>query len=138
MFSFSFSCADLLHGNCLLTGFDFSIKILLAKIIFLFWILLRYLLNMSSFSIDSIFWCCFFVTSFRCSSHVPLFRGILTDLPVFRCSATVTVFDQCSAGVPCFVVPCSSVQHFIVCWSCPTYKDSQQQFEKKKCVSIKD
>ena len=32
MFCFSFSCADLLHGNCLLTKFNFLTKILLAKI----------------------------------------------------------------------------------------------------------
>ena len=93
---------------------------------------------MSPFCIGSISWCCIVVTLFRCSSHVPLFRGILIDLPVFRCSASVTVFGQCSAGVPCFVVPCSSVPDFIYAEAVQPYKDSQQQFEKKKCVSIKD
>ena len=33
------------HGNCLLTGFDFSIKILLVTKTFLFWISLWVLLN---------------------------------------------------------------------------------------------
>ena len=56
------------HGlkitNCLLTGLDFSIKILVATITFLFWILLCYLLDMSSFCIGSIFRCCFVVGFF--------------------------------------------------------------------------
>ena len=102
MFCFSFSCTNLLHGNCLLIEFNFSIKIFLAKIIFLFWILLRYLLNMSSLSIDSIFWYCFVVTLFCCSSHVSLFRGIPTDLSVFHCSAGITVFRHCSSVRPLF------------------------------------
>ena len=96
MFCFWFSCADLLHGNCLLTGFNFSIKILFAKVTFLFWILLCHLLNMSSFCIGSISWCCFVVTLFLCSSHVPLFSGIPIVLPVFCCSAIVPVFCRCS------------------------------------------
>ena len=50
------------HENCPLTRFDLSIKILLVTITFLFWILLCYLLNMSSFCIGSIFRCCFVVT----------------------------------------------------------------------------
>ena len=37
------------QGNCLLTRFNFSMKMLLAAITFLFWILLCCLLNMSSF-----------------------------------------------------------------------------------------
>ena len=69
----------------LLTRFNFSIKILLATITFLFWILLCCLLNMLSFCIGNISWCCFVVTFFRCSSHVPLFRGIPIVLPVFGC-----------------------------------------------------
>ena len=52
---------------------------------------------------------------FHCSSHVPLFCGILIDLPVFHCSASVPVFHQCSAGVPCFVALCFGVPGFIVC-----------------------
>ena len=76
------------HRICLLTGFNFSIKTLLATITFLFWILLCYLHNMSSFCVGSISWYCFVVTLSRCSSHVPLFRGIPIDLPVFRCSAS--------------------------------------------------
>ena len=102
MFCFSFSCIDLLHGNCLLTRFNFSIKILLAKITFLFWILLCYLLNMSSFCIGSISWCCFVVPLFRCSFHVPLCRSIPIVSPVFRCFAGVSVFRQCSGVPPVF------------------------------------
>ena len=65
---------------------------------------------MSSVCIGTICWCCFVVALFRCSSHVPLFRGgIPIVLPVFGC-----VFRQCS-GVPCSVVPCSGVPGFIVC-----------------------
>ena len=75
----------------LLTRFNFSIKILLATITFLFWILLCCLLNMLSFCIANISWCCFVVTFFRCSSHVPLFRGIPIVLPVFGC-----MFRRCS------------------------------------------
>ena len=107
MFSFSFSSEDLLHGNRLMTGFKISIKILLGKMTFLFWILLCYLPNMSSFCIGSISWCCFVVTLFRCSSHVPLFRGI----PLFRqCSGVPPVF-WCSASVPCSGVPGFIVPH---------------------------
>ena len=102
MFCFSFSCVDLLHGNCLLNRFNFSMKILLAKINFLFWILLCYLLNMSSFCICSISWCCFDVPLFRCSSHVPLLCSIPIVSPVFRCFAGVPVFRQCSAVPPVF------------------------------------
>ena len=82
---------------------------------------------MSSLCIGSISWCCFVVPLFRCFSHVPLFRGIPIVPPVFRCSASFLVFCQrsgvppvfCySAGVPCSVVPCSSVPGFIVCLRC--------------------
>ena len=107
------------HGNCLLAGFGFSIKILLVTITLLFWILLCYLLNMTLFCIGSISWCCFVVTLFRCSSHVPLFRGIPIVLPVFGCMfrqcSGVPPVSQFSAGVPRSVVPCSGVPGFIVC-----------------------
>ena len=107
MFCFSFSCPDLLHGNCLLTRFNFSIKILLAKITFLFQIFLFYLLNMSLFCIGSISWCCSVVPLFCCSSHVSLFRGIPIVLPVFcECSCVLPAFCGCL---------CSSVPGFIVC-----------------------
>ena len=106
MFCFSFFCADLLHGNCLLTGFNFSINILLAKKTFLFLILLYYLLNISTFCIGSISWCCFVVTLFRCTSHVPLFRGLPIVLPVLRCSASVPVLLRCSV-FRSFVFRCS-------------------------------
>ena len=52
---------------------------------------------MPSVCIGTICWCCFVVALFRCSSHVPLFRGIPIVLPVFGC-----VFRQCS-GVPVFL-----------------------------------
>ena len=91
------------HENCPLTRFDLSIKILLVTITFLFWILLCYLLNMSSFCIGSISWCCFVVTLFRCSSHVPLFRGSncsasirLYNPPLFRCSVFRSSVFRCS------------------------------------------
>ena len=84
MFCFSFSCAYLLHGNCLLTRFNFSIKILLAKTTFLFWTFLCCLVSTSSFCIGSISWCCFVVLFFRCSSHVTVFCGIPIVSPVFR------------------------------------------------------
>ena len=114
MFSFSFSCTYLLHGNCLLTRFNFSIKILLAKTT-LFWTFLCYLLNMSLFCIGSIFWCCFIVPLFHCSSHVPVFCSILIVLPVFWFSASVSVFCQCSTSVPCSIILSSGVPGFIVC-----------------------
>ena len=99
MFCFSYSCADFifLHGYFLLTGFNFSIKILLAKGTLLLWILLCYMLNMSSFHIGSISWCCLAVLLFYSSSDVPLFRGILIFPSVFCCSASVSVFCQCSS-----------------------------------------
>ena len=130
MFYFLFSCADLLPGNCLLTGFNISIKIVLAKRTFLFWILLCYLLNMSSFCIDSISWCCFVVPLFSCllMFHSPavfqLFCQCSVVPPVFRCSVSVPVFRQrsgvpsvcrCFAGAPCSVVPRSGVPSFVVC-----------------------
>ena len=89
------------HGTFLLTRFNFSIKILLATITFLFWILLCYLLNMSSFCIGSISWFCFVAMLFHCSSHVPLFRGIPIVLSVFGC-----MFRQCSV-FRSFVLRCS-------------------------------
>ena len=107
------------HENCLLTRFDLSLKILLVTITFLFWILLCYLLNMSSFCIGSISWCCFVVTLFHCSSHVPLFRSIPIVLPVFGCTSHqcfgVPPVFRCPAGVQCSVVLCSGVPGFTVC-----------------------
>ena len=96
------------HGNCLLTGFDFPIKILLAIITFLFWILLCYLLNMSSFCIS---WCCFVVTLLHCSSHVPHYSMVFWLFCQYSvvCSASVPVFHQCS------VFHSFSVPGFIVC-----------------------
>ena len=94
VFCFLFSCADLLlHWNCLLTGFSFSIKILLAIITFLFWILLCYLLNMSSFCIGSISRCYFVVTfsaalASPCSNIpcIPIAMPVLRRCSVFRSS----------------------------------------------------
>ena len=96
MFYLSFSCKKLLHGNCVLTRFNFSIKILLPKITFWFWILLYYPLNMLSFCIGSISWCVFIVSLFRSCYFVPLFRGILIVPPVFCCPFSVLLFLRCS------------------------------------------
>ena len=103
MFCFPFSWADFifLHGNFLLIGFNFSIKILLAKRTLFFWILTCCLLSISSFCIGSISWCCLAIPLFCCSSHVPLFHGIPIVPPVFRCSTIVPVFRQRSS-VPVF------------------------------------
>ena len=113
----SFSRANLLHENCLLSGFKFFIKILLAKITFLFWTLPFCLLNMPSFCIGIISWCCFVAPSFYWCSPVPQFHGIPIVPPVFRCSVSVPMF-RCSAGVLYCVVSCSSVLGF---YSMPLY-----------------
>ena len=85
----------------LTTGFKYSIKIFLAKITFLFWILLCYLLNMSSFFTSNTSWCCFVVTLFHCSSHV------LIPIPRYSdCSASIPLFHQCFSVLPAFY-PCS-------------------------------
>ena len=57
---------------------------------------MNYLLNILSFCIGIISWCCFIVPLFRCTSHVPLFRGIQIVPPVFRYSASAPVFLWCS------------------------------------------
>ena len=54
----------------------------------------------------------FFVTLFHCSSHVPSFRGIRTDLPVFRC----LVFGQCSGVWPVFRCLASVPPVFRIPW----------------------
>ena len=109
MFCFSFSCADFIfvHENFLLTGFNFSIKILLAKRTLLFWILLCYPFNMSPFCIGIISWCCLAVPLFYCPSHVPLFRGIR----LFYQYSVVPPAFRCSGGI----IPCSVVPGFIIC-----------------------
>ena len=85
------------------------------------------------FCIGSIFWCCFVILLFCCSSHDTLFRGIpivptlfccsasvsvfrqrFVFLSLFWCSTSVLVFCQCSV-VPCSIVLCSDVPGFIVC-----------------------
>ena len=90
------------HGNCLLAGFGFSIKILLVTITLLFWILLCYLLNMTLFCIGSISWCCFVVPLLFSCSTIPWYSDCPASIrlyvpPVFRCSASVPVFRRCSA-----------------------------------------
>ena len=75
---------------------------------------ISYLVNMTSFCIGSISQCCFIVLLFRCSSHVPLFRGILIVPSVFRCSASVPVFCQCSSVPPIFRVPQFRAPVFLV------------------------
>ena len=102
---FSFSCANLLHGNCLLTGFNFSIKIRFTKLTFWFWILLWYLLNRLLFCIGSISWSCF-VVLLLCWCSVLLFYGVLIVSLVFYCSVSVLVFYQYSTALLVF---CSSV-----------------------------
>ena len=82
---------------------NISIKILLAKIAFLFYsILLCYLLNMSSSCIGSISWYCFVVPFISCCSFVPLFCDIPIVPPVFQKCASVPVFCQYSATDPVF------------------------------------
>ena len=95
MFYFSFSRANLWHGNCLLTGFNFSIKFFHAKITFLFSVLLCYMLNKSSF-----WW--YFLVLF-CFSFVGCSTGVL----LFRYSAVFRLFRQRS-GVPS-VFWCSAI-----------------------------
>ena len=123
MFCFSFSCVDFifLHGNFLLTGFNFFIKILLAKRILLFRILLCYLLKCRR-SVLAVF--LDFVLLFRysaallmfhCSVVFRLIRQCFCVPPAFRCSVTVLVIRWCSAGVTCTVVPCSGVPGFKIC-----------------------
>ena len=114
------------HGNCLLTGFDFYIKILLVTINFLFCILLCYLLNLLFFCIGNISWYCFLVTLFCCSSHVPPFRGSPIVLPVFDC-----MFPQCSGVPPVFRVPQFHVPGFIV------YLSRAHISKSKTCFSLK-
>ena len=76
------------HGNCLLTRFNFSIKILLATIPFLFWILLCYLLNMYRLSELVVF---LGVALLCCSAALPIV------LPVFGYMfASVPAFRRCS------------------------------------------
>ena len=98
-----FSCINLLHGNCLLTGFNFSMKNLLPKIT-LFSILLCHLFDMLLLCICSISWCCFVVPLLHCSS-VPLFHCSVVfclflqysvHLPRFWCLGNVRMFCQCS------------------------------------------
>ena len=87
------------------------IKIFLTKITYLFWILLCYPLNTSSFCIGSTSCCSLTMLVFSCSAFlwypiVPL---------VFWCSVSVPPLFWYSAAVPCF-----GVSGFIVCrW---TYK----------------
>ena len=85
---------------------NISIKILLAKITFLFWILLCYLLNMSSL--------CFGNTS--CCSLAMLVLSCSAFLWYSDCSVSVPPLFWYSTDVPCSVVPCSCVPGFIVSW----------------------
>ena len=104
---------------------NISVKILLAKIAFLFFFqfcYVIYLFNTSSFCIGSISWCCFVVLLLCWCSLVPLFWDIPIVPPVFWSYASVPVFRhriplliRCSTGIPCSVVPCSGVLGFIVC-----------------------
>ena len=86
------------HGNLpCYTWFYFSIKIHLAKITFLFRVLLWYLLKMLLFCIGSISRCCFLVPLLRCCSSVQPEYSVILWLflrwsvvpPMFRCSVAV-------------------------------------------------
>ena len=83
-----YTCVNVLHlffsrkfitWKRLLTGFKFSVKILLTKINFWFQILLCYLLKMSPFCIGSISWCYFVFLLFRWCSPVSAIPLFLTD-----------------------------------------------------------
>ena len=84
---------------------NFSIKIL-ARTTSLFWILLCYLLNMLSFCIGIISWCCFVVPYpllFSCST-IPWYSDCFASV---CCFISVPVFHQCSVGVQCSLFWCS-------------------------------
>ena len=80
---------------------NISIKILLAKIAFLFWILLRYLLNMSSLCIGGNSCCSLAMLVFSCS----------TFLWYSDSSANIPPLLWYSAGIPGFIV-CHDVFNF--------------------------
>ena len=67
-----------------MTKFSYFIKIILAKKSFLFWILLFYLLNISSFCIGSISWCCFVAQPVFSSSAIPWYPDCSASVPLFR------------------------------------------------------
>ena len=81
---------------------NIPITVLLAKITFLFWILLCCLHSILLFCIDSISWYYFAVPLFCWCSLVPFFCGIPFVLLVFHCSTSVPVLCQCSGVLSVF------------------------------------
>ena len=124
-----------------LTRFNFSVKILLAKITFLLLILSCYLLNMSLFCID-IFCSCFVVLLFCCSSNVPMFHGIPIVLWYSDCPTKVLVLYKCSS-VPsvfqCSVFCVLSVFRYSWFYSVPTISEEIEgiisSFQTNKATS---
>ena len=110
MFYFSFSCASLFQRKRLLTGFNFSVKLF----VFLFCILPCYLLNMSSFSICSIFFLFHCSTFVRCFVKFLSFHRCSIVPPMIRCSSGVSLFPRCSL-FRSSVVPYSVALGFIAC-----------------------
>ena len=104
-----------MHGNCLLTEFNFSIKIFLVNI----FLVLNSVVVCSMCRRSVLIVSLGVVLLFRCSagvSPVPLFCGILIVPSVFRCYAGVSVpMFRLFSAVPYSVVPFSGVPGFIVC-----------------------
>ena len=100
------------------SAFNFSIKIFLANIIFLFWTLLCCLLNLSSFCICSISWCCFIVLLLHWSARVLLVRSFVVFQLLRECPSVPPLVFQYSVSVPVFsywaCVPCSGAPRLIV------------------------
>ena len=100
-------------------------------------ILLCYRLNMLSFCIDSISWCCFVVPLLCWCSLAVLSCDIPIVLPVFQSCASVALSRQYSATELVFHVPCSGVPGFIVFIVCPSsavktfVKQSKSYYQKK-------
>ena len=132
MFCFSFSWANILHENCLLTRLNFSIKILLAEITFLFWILLCYLLNILMLCISSISWCCLV---FYYSAALLMFHYSMVFWLFHQCFGAPPVF-QCSTSVTCSNILCSGVPGFIIC--CKKWVQTFSDLKTAKTLYIQD
>ena len=97
----SFSCANLLHGTCLLTGFNFSIKILLAKML----LLLNSVMLSAQYAVDLQRQYFFVVVLlFRCSTGVLLFFYSMVFRLFRQCSAVLAIFRVSQNRVPVFLV----------------------------------
>ena len=75
---------------------------------FLFWILLRYLLNILSWQYFLVLFFCYVVPLLCSCSTIPWYSD-------FCQYSVVPLVFRCSAGVPCSVVRCSGVPSIIVC-----------------------